>query len=128
MIKCLNYAMCECSLSGLMMPRNKSSPPFSLSFSLSKVTPSHLSPENGHLVTEEQRADGVVSTLTINKTTTRDFASYNCSVINEYGVDTRQILLQRQREYFRSSVFSHYFHCLLFLCISPLSSSFQFIS
>ncbi|XP_045124424.1 irregular chiasm C-roughest protein-like isoform X1 [Portunus trituberculatus] len=52
--------------------------------------------ENGHSVKEEQRADGVVSTLTINKTTTKDFASYNCSVINEYGVDTREILLQRQ--------------------------------
>ena len=54
---------------------------------------------NGHSVKEEQRADGVVSTLTINKTTTKDFASYNCSVINEYGVDTHQILLQRQRKY-----------------------------
>ncbi|KAG7159066.1 Irregular chiasm C-roughest protein-like 1 [Homarus americanus] len=52
--------------------------------------------EDGRYVNEEQRADGVVSTLTINKTSHRDFASYNCSVINEYGVDTHQILLQRQ--------------------------------
>ncbi|KAK3853880.1 hypothetical protein Pcinc_039600 [Petrolisthes cinctipes] len=52
--------------------------------------------EQGHYVNEEQRADGVVSTLTINKTTINDFAAYNCSVINEYGVDTQQILLQRQ--------------------------------
>ncbi|KAK8735666.1 hypothetical protein OTU49_005255, partial [Cherax quadricarinatus] len=52
--------------------------------------------EEGRYVDEEQRADGVVSTLTINKTTHNDFAAYNCSVVNEYGVDTHKILLQRQ--------------------------------
>ncbi|XP_069180504.1 irregular chiasm C-roughest protein-like [Procambarus clarkii] len=52
--------------------------------------------DDGRFVDEEQRADGVVSTLTINRTSHKDFAAYNCSVVNEYGVDTHQILLQRQ--------------------------------
>ncbi|XP_068201747.1 uncharacterized protein [Palaemon carinicauda] len=52
--------------------------------------------EEGHQVDEQQKADGVVSTLTINKTKHSDFTTYNCSVINEYGVDTHQIVLQRK--------------------------------
>jgi len=43
-------------------------------------------------------ADGVVSTLIINTTSKEDFNSYNCTVINEYGMDIKQILLQRKRE------------------------------
>lgn len=43
-------------------------------------------------------ADGVLSRLIINSTSKEDFASYNCTVINEYGMDVKQILLQRKRE------------------------------
>ncbi|XP_063600439.1 irregular chiasm C-roughest protein-like isoform X2 [Penaeus indicus] len=54
-----------------------------------------LSPDGDWEVKEDQRADGVVSTLTIYNVSQDDFASYNCTVINEYGVGTQQIILQR---------------------------------
>nr|XP_027208709.1 irregular chiasm C-roughest protein-like [Penaeus vannamei] len=54
-----------------------------------------LSPDGDWEVKEDQRADGVVSTLTIFNVSQDDYASYNCTVINEYGVGTQQVILQR---------------------------------
>ncbi|CAL4122542.1 unnamed protein product, partial [Meganyctiphanes norvegica] len=53
-------------------------------------------PGSHYHVTQEQQADGLVSTLIINKTIGVDFAKYNCSVVNEYGIDVKQIILQKQ--------------------------------
>ncbi|XP_076032855.1 irregular chiasm C-roughest protein-like isoform X2 [Oratosquilla oratoria] len=48
-------------------------------------------------IRETQRADGMVSHLVINATAEMDFVSYNCSVVNEYGMDVHQILLLREQ-------------------------------
>ncbi|CAL4089756.1 unnamed protein product, partial [Meganyctiphanes norvegica] len=59
-------------------------------------TPINTEPGSHFHILEEQQADGLVSTLTINKTIGGDFAKYNCSVVNEYGIDVKQIILQKQ--------------------------------
>ncbi|KAA0197339.1 hypothetical protein HAZT_HAZT002999, partial [Hyalella azteca] len=48
-------------------------------------------------VEEKQMADGVISRLIINVTRKEDFTAYNCTVVNEYGMDVAQIPLIEQR-------------------------------
>ncbi|KAF2369130.1 CD80-like immunoglobulin C2-set [Trinorchestia longiramus] len=52
--------------------------------------------DDKYSVDEKQMADGVISRLVINTTQKEDFTSYNCTVVNEYGMDVGQIILLEQ--------------------------------
>lgn len=49
-------------------------------------------------VEEEQTVRGVTSTLVIGRTEEWHFGKYNCTVVNDYGVDVMQIELVQQSE------------------------------
>lgn len=76
-----------------------------------------ISDNEKYVIQEQQMADGVISSLTINATVSEDFATYNCTVINAYGMDVKQILLQKKRKCTQLFIILTYlrFHFNIFL-------------
>ncbi|XP_068220982.1 irregular chiasm C-roughest protein-like [Palaemon carinicauda] len=48
-------------------------------------------------VVEDQQEEGLRNTLVIHDAENQDFGAYNCSVVNEYGVARKQILLHKEK-------------------------------
>lgn len=49
-------------------------------------------------VVQDQQGEGLRNVLVIHDADTKDFGSYNCSVVNEYGVARKLIRLNEESE------------------------------
>ena len=49
-------------------------------------------------VVQDEQEEGLRNILVIHDADAHDFGAYNCSVVNEYGVAMKQILLNEESE------------------------------
>lgn len=71
-------------------------------------------------IVEETLADGIRQVLVIHNVKDEDFTSYNCSVTNEYGMDTMQIQLHKQS---KTGYILHIFPPHLHRLVCPFAST-----